>query len=122
MGRENGLALAVYGDRGSVSWRQREANSLTVRRVDGAEEVRRTGGAGLSEAAAAGARLPAGHPAGYLEALANVYRNFCLCLGGAAAAEHGYPGVTDGLRGMQFIEAVVRSRGAWGTPGADTDA
>ena len=113
VGRENGLALAVYGERGSLRWQQRDANSLSVRWLDGPEELRRSGSAGLSAEATAAARLPAGHPEGYLEAFANIYRQFYARLGGSAAAE--FPGIDAGVAGMRFIDAVVRSSaaGAW---------
>jgi predicted dehydrogenase len=112
VGCENNLRIAVYGERGGLEWSQDDANSLIVRWEDRPYEVRRTGGAGTHASALAATRIPAGHPEGYLEAFAEVYRNFCLRLNGDP--HDGYPGIADGLRGMRFIAAVVESsqRGA----------
>lgn len=110
-GKENDLSLQVYGEKGGIEWRQSEANSLLVRWLDRPYEVRRTGGPGLSESAVVAARTPSGHPEGYLEAFANLYRNFYLALKGMSA---DLPTIEDGVRGMRFIERVVASseRGA----------
>jgi hypothetical protein len=78
-------------------------------------EVRRTGAAYLSAAARHNSRIPPGHPEGYLEAFANLYRNFALTLlaeqGGPTAPSEAqdYPGIEEGLRGMAFIENVIAS-------------
>lgn len=114
-GEENNLAIRVYGDRGGFEWRQMEPNTLTVRYIDQPIKVFRTGGVGVCTAAQAHTRIPAGHPEGYLEAFANIYRNVAMCI--AAQIEgreidpiyHDYPSVEDGLRGMQFIYAVIES-------------
>ncbi len=112
VGKENDLALQVYGEHGGFEWKQSEANSLLVRWTDKPPELRRTGGPGLSAAANDAARIPSGHPEGYLEAFANVYRGFYLALDGAAGAD--FPGIDDGVRGMRFIERVVASSAAGG--------
>lgn len=111
IGKENDLAIQVYGEKGGIEWKQSAANSLLVRWIDRPYEVRRTGGPGLSEPAVTAGRIPSGHPEGYLEAFANVYRNFYLALRGMAA---DLPGIEDGVRGMRFVEQVVASseRGA----------
>jgi predicted dehydrogenase len=111
VGKENDLTIQVYGEKGGLEWKQSDANSLVVRWIDRPSEVRRTGGPGLSDSAVAAARTPAGHPEGYLEAFANIYRNFYLALNGRAA---DLPTIEDGVRGMRFIERVVTSseRGA----------
>ncbi|MEZ5559819.1 MAG: Gfo/Idh/MocA family oxidoreductase [Pseudomonadales bacterium] len=121
LGEENSLSLRVYGDCGALAWSQQEPNSLLVRYADRPYEVRRTGGAGLGGAGVQAARLPAGHPEGFLEAFANVYRGFgravAACEAGAAeaaAAAVDYPTLADGVRGMRFIDAVVRSSTAGG--------
>ncbi len=108
-GCENDLSIKVYGDKAGLEWSQREPNSLIVRWPDKPFEIRRTGGAGLSNRALAAARLPAGHPEGYLEAFANLYAKFFAALEGGA---EDYPGLEDGLRGMNFIEQVVASSAA----------
>lgn len=114
-GEENDLNIRVYGTKGGLHWRQMEPNTLTVRWLDRPVELRRTGVGELYPAAAAAARIPAGHPEGYLEAFANIYRNVAHCLqarlqGKTPDAIHqDFPTVHDGLRGMQFIEKVVAS-------------
>ena len=112
VGCENNLRISVYGELAGLEWCQDDANSLIVRWADRPYEVRRSGWAGTHATALAATRIPAGHPEGYLEAFAEVYRNFCLHLNGAA--HDGYPTIADGLRGMRFIAAVVESsqRGA----------
>lgn len=115
VGVENNLTLRVYGEKGGIEWQQMEPNTLIVRWPDRPYEVRRTGGAGLSSSAEDAARLPAGHPEGYLEAFALLYRNFARAvqdrLDGIVepTSSYDFPTVEDGLRGMKFIDAVVRS-------------
>ena len=118
VGVENNLTLRVYGEKGGIEWQQMEPNTLIVRWPDRPFEVRRTGGAGLSSKAEDAARLPAGHPEGYLEAFALLYRNFARAvqdrLDGIVEPTNSYdfPTVEDGLRGMKFIDAVVGSSDA----------
>ena len=115
VGEENGLRLRVYGESGGLEWRQMTPNSLLVRWPDRPYEVRRTGGPGVSEAAADATRLPAGHPEGFLEAFALLYRNFADTLlakrAGRKPTEQNldFPTIADGVRGMAFIETVVAS-------------
>lgn len=115
VGVENNLTLRVYGEKGGIEWQQMEPNTLIVRWPDRPFEVRRTGGAGLSSSAEDATRLPAGHPEGYLEAFALLYRNFARAvqdrLEGIVKSTNSYdfPTVEDGLRGMKFIDAVVGS-------------
>ena len=107
VGCENDLHLRVYGEHGGLEWRQSEANSLVVKWPDRPIEIRRTGSAGTCELAMRASRIPSGHPEGYLEAFAQVYRDFCKDLRGEA--HDGYPTLDDGVRGMQFIDKVVDS-------------
>ncbi len=115
VGEENGLRLRVYGERGGLEWSQTEPNSLIVRWPDRPYEVRRTGGSGLSAAALNATRLPAGHPEGYLEAFAVLYRNFASALRATLSGADpnpemlDFPTIQDGVRGMRFISAVVTS-------------
>ena len=115
VGEENGLTLRVYGERGGLEWRQLEPNSLLVRWPDRPCEVRRTGGAGVSASSAAAARLPAGHPEGFFEAFALLYRNFADTLQAKRAGRKpsdenlDFPTLDDGVRGMAFLETVVAS-------------
>jgi predicted dehydrogenase len=115
---ENALAIRVYGEKGGLEWRQEEPNTLILKWPDRPREVVRAGanyGGRLCEAALAGSRLPCGHPEGFIEAFANLYRNFALAIGDRLegrkpAREHlDFPTVDDGVRGMTFIETVVKS-------------
>jgi predicted dehydrogenase len=111
---ENGLNLRVYGEKGSLQWRQEEPNTLLLKWPDRPREVLRTGAnyGRLSKEALAATRLPAGHPEGYLEAFANLYKDFASAL--ISRARPDVPTVEDGVRGMAFIEACVESSRAGG--------
>jgi predicted dehydrogenase len=116
VGRENGLRLRVFGATGGVAWDQEHPNDLTVWSADAAPQLRRTGNGYLGAAARALGRVPPGHPEGYLEAFANVYRAFALRIRGEEAGmDDPIPTVEDGLRGVRFIEAVIASAraGEW---------
>jgi len=104
-GEENGLRLRIHGERGGLDWAQMEPNTLTLRWLDRPAEVVRTGGPGLHDGIAALTRTPAGHPEGYIEAFANLYRAFAAAIRGDG--DRRFPGVVDGLRTMRFIEAVI---------------
>lgn len=115
VGVENGLTLRIYGELGGLEWAQMEPNSLVVRWPDRPYEVRRTGAAGVSDVSVEASRIPPGHPEGFLEAFALLYRHFAeavrLCESGEQVnvADHDFPNIDDGIRGMQFIETVVAS-------------
>ncbi|MFV0623411.1 Gfo/Idh/MocA family protein [Sphingomonas sp. ac-8] len=106
-GEENGLRLRIHGSEGGLEWAQMAPDTLTLRWLDRPAETVRAGGPGLSAEAAALLRLPAGHPEGYLEAFANLYRAFGRSV--RDDAEPRYPGLTDGLRTMAFVDAAVRN-------------
>jgi predicted dehydrogenase len=111
-GDENGLRLRIHGEKGGLDWAQMEPNTLTLRWLDRPAEVVRTGGPGLADTTLARIRTPAGHPEGYIEAFANLYRAVAATIrGGDAVAERGdgawFPGAADGVRTMAFVEAVV---------------
>jgi len=112
---ENALAIRVYGDRGGLEWRQEEPNTLLLKWPDRPREVLRTSGPTLSAEAAFNTRLPMGHPEGFIEAFANLYRNFALTLDAQRRGVEprpewsDFPTVHDGVRGMAFLEAVVRN-------------
>lgn len=114
-GEENALHIRVYGEEGGLEWHQMYPNDLKVRWLDRSEQLLRPGVGDLDPAAEGHVRVPAGHPEGYLEAFANIYRNFAHCLraklSGQAADPlyEDYPTVNDGVRGMQFIERVIAS-------------
>lgn len=103
-GEENCLKLRIHGERGGLEWSQMEPNTLTLRWLDRPAEIVRAGGPGLAPETTALLRTPAGHPEGYIEAFASLYRAFAATLRGEEAA---FPGVVDGLRTMRFVEAVV---------------
>ncbi len=109
-GEGNGLRLRVYGEKGSIDWRQEDPNRLRVKWLDGPEETRHAAGGYLSEDARAVARLPGGHPEGYLEAFAVLYREFadgltCVERGkSASAARHAA-----GDRGWGARDEVYRA-------------
>ncbi len=114
-GEENNVKIRVYGEQGGIEWQQEDANTLLVKWLDKPVEVWRAGTGYLSSLAKHNCRTPGGHPEGYLEAFANHYRNFALCVqaqkrGEQPAAEWlDFPGIEAGVRGMLFIEKVIES-------------
>ncbi|MDG1433884.1 MAG: Gfo/Idh/MocA family oxidoreductase [Saprospiraceae bacterium] len=114
-GEENNLRIRIYGEKAGLDWRQMEPNTLIVRWLDKSTEIMRTGIGNLSAEAQAHTRLPGGHPEGYLEAFANIYRNFAKCVQARLGNKKpnkmytDFPTVSDGVRGMKFIEKVVAS-------------
>lgn len=109
-GEENGLRLRIHGERGGLEWAQMEPNTLVLRWLDRPTEIVRAGGPGLDEGTAALLRTPAGHPEGYIEAFANLYRAFAATIRDEGRDEQRtmwVSGVADGLRTMAFIEAVI---------------
>ncbi|MGB0929415.1 MAG: Gfo/Idh/MocA family protein [Chitinophagales bacterium] len=114
-GEENELKIRVYGEKGGLEWLQSEPNILTVKWLDAPKQIYKTGNSYLSPQAAGNARIPAGHPEGYLEAFANIYRNVAKCIQARLKGEEpdaifqDFPTVQDGVRGMLFIEKVVES-------------
>jgi predicted dehydrogenase len=114
-GEENNLSIQVYGEKGGLEWRQMEPNSLKVRWLDKPMEIIRTGADNVYKEVGVHTRLPAGHPEGYIEAFANIYRNVAKCIQAELAGQavdpdyQDFPGIDDGVRGMYFLDAVVRS-------------
>ena len=115
VGEENNLNIRVYGEIGGIEWHQREPNTMLVKWLDQPMQVYRTANGYLGKNAASASRTPPAHPEGYLEAFANIYKNFANHI---RAFESGttpdevaldYPKIEDGIRGMAFIEAVVAS-------------
>jgi len=115
VGEENALKIRVYGEKGGIEWAQQEPNTLIVKWTNKPTEIYRTGTGFMGSAATANTRTPGGHPEGYLEAFANIYRNFSLTLRAKINGEQpkpewlDFPGVEDGIRGMKFIDTVVES-------------
>ena len=130
-GEENDLNIRIYGTKGGLKWSQMEPNTLELTNQDTGSSIIRTGVGNLSPHAQAHTRQPAGHPEGYIETFASIYRNFAYALrakNGASADKsstgglgnsssldgydpeiYDFPGVEDGLRGMGFIQTVVKS-------------
>lgn len=114
-GEENGLTLRVYGSNGAVLWAQENPNYLHVYRYGEPRQTLSRGQAYLSGSASAQNRIPPGHPEGFLEAFANLYRDIAEAirrhLDGSPMRreEYPFPTVYDGLRGMEFIHKAVES-------------
>ncbi len=112
-GEENNLAIRVYGEKGSLEWHQETPNELVTRWLDKPKMTYTANGNNLFPEALTASRIPSGHPEGYLEAFANVYKNFALHvnvkLQGNRIENPDYPTVNDGVRGIQFIYAAVQS-------------
>ncbi len=117
-GEENALKIRIYGEKGGIEWAQMEPNTLIVKWLDEPAQILRAGanyGGRLSSFAVSNCRTPGGHPEGYLEAFANIYKNFTNTLSakldGIEPSKEAldYPSVDDGVRGMAFIDNVVAS-------------
>jgi predicted dehydrogenase len=117
VGEENNLNIRVYGEVGGLEWHQRYPNTMYLKWLDQPTQIYRTGLGYLGGNAKAATRTPPAHPEGYLEAFANIYKNFAnhirARLDGIKPAKddpcQDYPKIEDGVRGMAFIEAVVKS-------------
>ena len=111
-GEENNLNIRVYGSKGGLEWHQQEPNTLIFKPAGKPWEKMRTGLGYMSPEAGAATRIPPGHPEGYLEAFANIYRGAIADIRHAKAGEPlvgGYPTVRDGLRGIHFLVKTVES-------------
>ena len=116
-GEENNIRLRVYGEKAGMEWRQMEPNTLWVKWIDRPAEYVRMGNgyASLTDFTKWNTRIPGGHPEGFIEAFANIYRNFALTVRARANNETpteemlDFPTVEDGVRGMQFIETMVKA-------------
>src|SRR6478609_1401744 len=115
-GEENALKIRIYGENGGLEWAQQEPNTLIVKWHGKPTQILRAGTNGyLTPGALHNCRTPGGHPEGYLEAFANLYRNFALTLSARIdgtkppEAALDFPSFEDGIRGMAFIDNVVKS-------------
>lgn len=114
-GEENGVKIRIYGEKGGMEWRQEDNNSLYVKWLDKPMQVIRTGGPDNLPLALHNQRIPAGHPEGFIEAFANLYRNFALTLDAVNRQVTpepewlDFPNEEDGIREMLFVEKVIES-------------
>jgi len=114
-GEENAINIRIYGEKGSLQWHQHDPNTMLIKWLDKPMQVYRTGNGYMGDMAQAHTRTPAGHPEGYIEAFANIYRNFTKVVQAKIDGEIpdsaylDFPTVHDGVRGMQFIDAVIES-------------
>ncbi|WP_067218967.1 Gfo/Idh/MocA family protein [Stappia indica] len=118
-GNENGLRLRIYGEKGGLEWEQEQPNHLWFTPFGEPKRLITRGGAGAGAAAGRVTRVPAGHPEGYLEGFATIYQEAAHAIRAARAGKPAgpevlYPGISDGLAGMAFIDACVRSSRANG--------
>ena len=113
VGEENNLAIRIYGEKGSLEWHQENPNELITRWLDKPKRIYTSNGNDLYTEAVSVSRIPSGHPEGYLEAFATIYKNFATHLmaelNGETISKPDYPSVDDGVRGMKFIYASVES-------------
>ena len=114
VGHENGLTLRVYGSKGGLEWAQENPNQLWYTPLGEPKRLITRGGAGSGGAAERMTRIPGGHPEGYLEGFANIYAEAALAIRAHGTPERlpeelHFPTIEDGLKGMQFIDACVRS-------------
>ena len=113
-GNENGLKLRVYGTKGGLEWTQADPNYLWYTPFGQPKQLITRGGAGAGAAAGRMTRVPSGHPEGYLEGFANIYAEAARAIRGARSGATPdkdvlYPTVQDGVEGVAFVEACVRS-------------
>jgi len=126
LGNSNGVRLRVFGEKGGLCWFQEQPNEIVFSPLSGRTQTIKRGAEDLSEAARARTRTPPGHPEGYLEAFANLYRGFAEAIRARKegrephAIGRNIPTVRDGLKGVAFVDAVVDSAEsptpAWLTP------
>jgi predicted dehydrogenase len=121
-GNENGLKLRVYGEKGGLEWTQADPNYLWYTPFGEPKRLLTRAGAGAGAAAGRVTRVPSGHPEGYLEGFANIYAEAARAIraarkkGGKLPKDVIFPTVQDGVEGVAFVEACVKSskkNGAW---------
>ena len=122
-GSENALRLRVYGEKGGLEWEQEDPNKLWFTALGQPKQLLTRAGAGADANAARVSRTPGGHPEGYLEGFANIYAEAARAIRARRAhqpvpKEVIYPSLEDGVLGVAFVEACVKSsarNGAWVT-------
>jgi predicted dehydrogenase len=118
-GEENALSIRIYGSKAGLEWHQEEPNKLIFKQPGKPREILTRNQSYMSDESKAASRIPPGHPEGYFEAFANIYKMAIADIRRVESGEKaqgGYPTVYDGLRGMQFITRAVESSqkgGVW---------
>ncbi|WP_282112505.1 Gfo/Idh/MocA family protein [Maribacter stanieri] len=108
-GEENGLAISIYGEKGAFRWEQERPNFLYKLSDTEPTQIYKPGHAYNSELSLDGTKLPAGHPEGIFDSMANIYKGVAKAIRGQEYNDGEFPTMTDGVRGMNFIEATVDS-------------
>ncbi len=114
IGHDNDLQIRIYGEKGSIEWRQTECEKVTMISTDGTISELHRGNPGIEENAAKYGRLPSGHTEGWLESMGNLYRSFINCINKKAEGEFteemiDYPTIKDGVEGVKFLHACIES-------------
>ena len=120
VGEANEVRLRIYGTAGGLDWCQRDANRLAYTPIGGVRQILTRNGAGTGDVSRRASRVPAGHPEGYLEGFATIYSDAADAImaarDGSVPQDPDFPSVEDGVAGLAFIDAAVRSSaggGAW---------
>ena len=114
-GQENALRIRLFGDKGGLEWDQEDPNYLQYRPLQETRQILPRGGSGVGEMAARATRIPAGHPEGFLEGFANLYRDIADMIEASRTGKSLttlVPDVTDGVKGVRFVEKAVSSNAA----------
>ena len=114
-GQENALRIRLFGDKGGLEWAQEEPNYLQYRPLRETRQILTRGGPAVGETAARATRIPAGHPEGFLEGFANLYRDIADMIEASRTGKSLttlVPDVTDGVKGVRFVEKAVSSNAA----------
>jgi predicted dehydrogenase len=106
-GARNGLKIQVYGEKGGLSWSHERHTELTVDWLDAPSQILHAGSPYLSATAQASTRIPTGHPEGFIEAFANLYRDLADAIAQGRPDAGLVPDITEGVRGMTFVETAV---------------
>ena len=114
IGGDNDLRVRIYGSKGTIEWSSFNAEDLYLTGADGIRKLIRRGYKAVTPAAARYARMPAAHVEGFIEAMGNIYSNFCDCVqkridGVLTPTDIDYPGLAEGSRGVKFIHRCVES-------------
>ena len=114
-GQENALRIRLFGDKGGLEWDQEDPNYLQYRPLRETRQILTRGGPAVGETAARATRIPAGHPEGFLEGFANLYRDIADMIEASRTGKSLttlVPDVTDGVKGVKFVEKAVSSNAA----------